>query len=101
MTIINDLNTALNDTIDNSNFAEEVDIIAENKSGQNYSLYTVKNKNGTTFQNVPGGAGIEGKGFLGFVGGDKSRPAMIGVTAPTIKATSTASAPSWPLADIT
>jgi hypothetical protein len=100
MTILADLNNTMNQSIEADNFAEEVTVIAENKSGQNFSLYTVKNKNNITFQKVPGGAGIERKGVLGFINGDKTRPALIGVTAPTTNAISIVSNPGWPVADI-
>ncbi len=101
MTIINDLNQVMNEQIEFNSFAEEVTVISETKSGQNYSLYTVTNKNGSTLQNVPGGSGIQDKGILGFINGDKTRPSLIGITAPATNTTSAASAPSWTVADIT
>ena len=46
------------------NFSEEIDIVHENNIDENLSLYTITNKNGVTFQNVPGMAWI-GFGVLG------------------------------------
>ncbi len=43
-----------------NNFSEDVDIIKETNIDENLSLYIVKNKNGVTFQNVPGMAWIGG-----------------------------------------
>ncbi|GJQ59796.1 MAG: hypothetical protein D8M57_13280 [Candidatus Scalindua sp. AMX11] len=98
---MDNLISSLGTTIDYSNFAEEVIINSENKSGNNFSLYNVTNKNGVTFQNVPGGSGIQNRGFLGFIGGDRGRPAVISATVKTNNTTSSASAPSWPTVDIT
>jgi len=88
-------------TLDYKNFAEEVVIDSENKSGNNFSLYTVTNKNGVTFQNVPGGSGIQNRGFLGFINGDRGRPAVISATVKTNNTASGAGAVSWPVVDIT
>ena len=98
---INDLISSLGGALDYRNFAEEVVIHAENKSGNNFSLYTVTNKNGVTFQNVPGGSGIQNRGFLGFINGDRARPAIISTTVKTSNTESTGSDPGWPVVDIT
>ena len=86
---------------DYTNFAEEVVINSESKSGGNYSLYNITNKNNVTFQNVPGGSGIIDRGFMGFIGGDRARPAIISATVKANNTTSSASLPSWPVVDIT
>ncbi|TDE63101.1 MAG: hypothetical protein D8M57_19970 [Candidatus Scalindua sp. AMX11] len=101
MADIQDFGSSLGTTLDYRNFAEEVVINSENKSGNNFSLYNVTNKNGVTFQNVPGGSGIQNRGFLGFINGDRSRPAIISTTVKTNNTASSASAPSWPVVDIT
>ncbi|MDR4498268.1 MAG: hypothetical protein MRK02_10165 [Candidatus Scalindua sp.] len=51
---IDSLGTAMN----YKNLSDEVEIILENNIDENLSLYTVTNKNGVTFQNVPGMAWI-------------------------------------------
>ena len=94
---ISSLGTAMN----YKNFAEEVVINSENKSGNNFSLYNVTNKNGVTFQNVPGGSGIQNRGFLGFINGDRARPSIISTTVKTANTASSGSVPSWPVVDIT
>ena len=65
------------------NFSEEVIILFETRSGEKYSLYNVKNKNNVIFQAVSGQAGIKGRGFMGFVNGDRARPTVWGFTAET------------------
>lgn len=60
------------------NFAEEVEILLEMKSGSAYSLYSVRNKNDVVFQAVSGRPDLSGKGFLGFINGDRARPTVIG-----------------------
>ncbi len=67
---------SLNTKSEYENFSEEVEILAVTSTG-NMALYTVKNKNGVTFQNVPGLVGLESRGYLGFVRGDRARPIMI------------------------
>lgn len=94
---INSLGTAMS----YKNFAEEVVINSENKSGNNFSLYNVTNKNGVVFQNVPGGSGIQNRGFLGFINGDRGRPAVISTTVKTSNTASGGSDPGWPVVDIT
>ncbi len=54
MAELNGLIYSFDTTIDYKNFSKEVVINNENKSGNNFSLYNVTNKNGVTFQNVPG-----------------------------------------------
>lgn len=92
---------SLDSTMSYQNFAEEVVVNSENKSGNNFSLYNITNKNGVTFQNVPGGSGIKDRGFMGFINGDRGRPAIISATVKTNNTKSNASAPSWPTVDIT
>jgi hypothetical protein len=58
------------------NFSEEVEILAETAAGK-MAIYTVKNKNSVTFQKVPGQPGLENRGFMGFVNGDRARPIML------------------------
>ena len=83
------------------NFAEEVTILSEAKSGDNYSLYTVKNKNNVTFQNVPGAGGITGNGVLGFINGDRGRPTLLGSGTKVDNTPSDVSGAGWPVADLT
>lgn len=71
-----DLVNSLNAKADFENFSEEVEILSVTKTG-NMALYSAKNKNGITFQNVPGLAGLKSRGYLGYVNGDRSRPIMI------------------------
>lgn len=71
-----DLVNSLNTKADFENFSEEVEIVSVTKTG-NMSLYSAKNKNGVTFQNVPGLSGLKDRGYLGYVNGDRSRPIMI------------------------
>lgn len=92
---------SLDTRIDYTNFAEEVVVNSESRSGGNYSLYNITNKNGVTFQNVPGGSGIVDRAFMGFINGDRARPAIISVTVKANNTTSSASLPSWPTVDIT
>ncbi len=66
----------LNTKADFDNFSEEVQIIAATAAGK-MALYTVTNKNGVTFQKVPGQPGLENRGFMGFVNGDRARPIML------------------------
>lgn len=69
----------LEERFDYQNFCEEVDILSENNIDKNLSLYTVKNKNDVTFQNVPGMAWI-GFGVLGYINGERSRPVLLGTS---------------------
>ena len=74
--ISKDLIDSLNTKSDYDNFSEEVDIIKETTAGK-MTLYTVTNKNGVTFQKVPGQPGLEDRGFMGFVNSDRARPIML------------------------
>ncbi len=67
---------SINDKSRYENFSEEVQIINETTAGK-MTLYTVTNKNGVTFQKVPGQPGLEDRGFMGFVQGDRARPIML------------------------
>lgn len=67
---------SLNVKSDFDNFSEEVQILRETSAGS-MTLYTVKNKNGVTFQRVPGQPGLANRGFMGFVNGDRARPIML------------------------
>jgi hypothetical protein len=67
---------SLNVKSDFDNFSEEVQILKETSAGS-MTLYTVKNKNGVTFQKVPGQPNLENRGFMGFVNGDRARPIML------------------------
>lgn len=87
MSFAKDWKEISNELIDYNNFAEEVAIISEVVSG-NYSLYTIENKN-VVFRNVIGASGISDKGILGFLGGDRGRPALISVGGPATTTTST------------
>lgn len=60
------------------NFSEEVIILSGSKVGKNYAKYSVKNKNGVTFYNVPGDVDLKDRAVMGFVNGDRSRPVLIG-----------------------
>ena len=67
---------SINVKSDFDNFSEEVQIDRRTSAG-NMTLYTVTNKNGVTFQQVPGQPGLENRGFMGFVNGDRARPIML------------------------
>lgn len=97
---IKDLISAMNGKSNYDNFAEEVTVLSESKSGDNYSLYTIKNKNGVTFQNVPGAGGITDNGVLGFINGDRGRPTLLGSGTKVNNTPSNASGAGWPTADI-
>lgn len=67
---------SINVKSDYDNFSEEVQIDRETSAGS-MTLYTVTNKNGVTFQQVPGQPGLANRGFMGFVNGDRARPIML------------------------
>jgi hypothetical protein len=67
---------SINTKLDYDNFSEEVQINNTTSAG-NMALYTVTNKNGVTFQKVPGQPGLENRGFMGFVNSDRARPIML------------------------
>lgn len=71
-----DLIDSLNDKSSYENFSEEVKIISSAQAG-NMTIYTILNKNGVTFQKVPGMSGLSDRGFMGFVNGDRARPIML------------------------
>ncbi len=70
------------------NFSEEVKIVASAMAG-NMSIYTVTNKNGVTFQKVPGQPNLADRGFMGFVSGDRARPIMLSGSVKTSESEST------------
>lgn len=74
--ISKDFIDSINTKSDYDNFSEEVQIISETTTGK-IAIYVVKNKNGVTFHRVPGQAGLENRGYMGFVNGDRSRPIML------------------------
>lgn len=76
MGIEKDFLDTLNTKANYENFSEEVEILQETAAGK-MAVYTIKNKNGVTFQKVPGQPGLEQRGFMGFVQGDRSRPIML------------------------
>ncbi|TDE63121.1 MAG: hypothetical protein D8M57_19975 [Candidatus Scalindua sp. AMX11] len=84
MNDLSEYKARLQERIDYKNFSEDVEILAENNIDDNLSLYTVKNKNNVTFQNVPGMAWI-GLGKLGFVNGERSRPILLGTSDIDVK----------------
>lgn len=67
---------SINTKSDYDNFSEEVQIDNATIAGK-MALYTVTNKNGVTFQKVPGQPGLKHRGFMGFVKGDRARPIML------------------------
>ena len=71
-----DFINSINTKSDYSNFSEEVQIDKSTSAGT-MTLYTVTNKNGVTFQKVPGQPGLTNRGFMGFVNGDRARPIML------------------------
>lgn len=73
-----EINNVINEKNRFRNFAEEVEIVRETKAGDAYSLYSVKNKNNVTFQAVSGRPDLNGKGFLGYINGDRARPTVFG-----------------------
>lgn len=74
--IAKDFVDSVNQKSDYDNFSEEVAILKETSAGT-MTLYTVKNKNGVTFQKVPGQPGLADRGFMGFINGDRARPIML------------------------
>lgn len=72
------LKNYVNSGIAYKNFSEEVIILSGTKVGKNYAKYSVKNKNGVTFYNVPGDVDLKDRAVMGFVNGDRSRPVLIG-----------------------
>lgn len=67
---------SVNTKSDYDNFSEEVQIDNVTIAGK-MALYTVTNKNGVTFQKVPGQPNLENRGYMGFVNGDRARPIML------------------------
>ncbi len=76
MSISKDFIDSINEKNQYENFSEEVKIISSAQAG-NMSIYTILNKNGVTFQKVPGQPGLSDRGYLGFVNGDRARPIML------------------------
>ncbi len=75
---MNEFKYIFQEKINYKNFAEEVGILSEAPAGTNVSLYTIINKNGATFQNVPGMPFQRGRARFGYVNGDRTRPVIIG-----------------------
>ncbi|MCP4989381.1 MAG: hypothetical protein GY928_25980 [Colwellia sp.] len=88
MNIDRDFIDTVNDKADFDNFSEEVEILSSAQAG-NVTIYTVTNKNGVTFQKVPGQAGLSDRGFMGYVNGDRARPIMLTGAAKTTTTEST------------
>lgn len=61
-----------------SNFSEAVDVLGKTRVGKNTYSYTIRNKNGVTFYNVPGQPDIVDKAIMGFINGDRARPTLLG-----------------------
>lgn len=76
MSASKDLVDSVNTKNKYENFSEEVKIISSANAG-NMTIYTILNKNGVTFQKVPGMSGLSDRGFMGFVNGDRARPIML------------------------
>lgn len=76
MSISKDLIDSVNTKTRYDNFSEEVKILSSARAG-NMTIYTIINKNGVTFQKVPGQSGLSDRGYLGFVNGDRARPIML------------------------
>ena len=74
--ISKDFIDSINTKSDYDNFSEEVQIISETTAGK-MAIYTVTNKNSVTFQKVPGQPGLENRGYMRFVNGDRARPIML------------------------
>ncbi len=88
MSISKDFINSINEKNRYENFSEEVKIIASATAG-NMSIYTITNKNGVTFQKVPGQSGLADRGFMGFVSGDRARPIMLSGSVKTTESEST------------
>ncbi len=88
MTISKDYIDSINEKSDYDNFSEEVKIDKETTAGR-MTLYTVTNKNGVTFQKVPGQPGLEDRGFMGFINGDRARPIMLSGSVRVVETEST------------
>ncbi len=76
MSASKDFIDSINEKNSYENFSEEVKIISSAQAG-NMTIYTILNKNGVTFQKVPGQSGLSDRGYMGFVNGDRSRPIML------------------------
>jgi hypothetical protein len=76
MTASKDFIDSVNEKARYNNFSEEVKILSSTQAG-NMTIYTVLNKNGVTFQKVPGMSGLSDRGYMGFVNGDRARPIML------------------------
>ena len=88
MSISKDLIDSINTKTRFDNFSEEVKIISSARAG-NMTIYTISNKNGVTFQKVPGQAGLSDRGYMGFVNGDRARPIMLTGSVKTTTSEST------------
>lgn len=88
MSISKDLIDSINVKNKYENFSEEVKILSSARAG-NMTIYTILNKNGVTFQKVPGQSGLSDRGYLGFVNGDRSRPIMLTGSVKTTSSEST------------
>ncbi len=99
MAIEEDLVNVINEKQDYSNFSEEVKIINRTKVGE-ISIYTVRNKNGVTFQKVPGNPGIQDRGIMGYTNGDRARPIILSGTAAVSETNSDADDAGLPVVDL-
>ncbi len=91
----------INTSIDYNNFSEEVTVLRETKKHTGYSSYEVRNKNRVIFHNVAGQSGISESGIMGFVGGDRGRPTLLGAGTKVASTSSSATSPWTETADIT
>lgn len=76
MSASKDFINSVNEKSRYENFSEEVKILSSAQAG-NMTIYTVLNKNGVTFQKVPGQPSLTDRGYMGFVNGDRARPIML------------------------
>lgn len=101
MTAIKEMIDIMDTSLAYYNFGEEVEILMSTRTANDYTLYTVRNKNNITFHNVPGDPGLQDTGFIGFVGGDKNRPIIMAPGAKTLLLPIAATPPWTDTADIT
>ena len=71
------LQSLIHAQINYASFSEDVVILGSTWTGENSWTYTVENKNGVTFYNVPGQSGLKDKGVMGYINGDHGRPALL------------------------
>lgn len=75
---IKSINNFMLEAIKYKNVTEQVDIISAVNISSDQCFYSVQNKNGILFRQVPGYPGLTGKAVMGYLNGDRSRPVIVG-----------------------